>query len=246
MAITITFVADNPAEVVSVNRLRLFTGADYVTGLLYDNITGGSLVNGSYGFSFASLAANTYYPVVTVSYTDGLTSDVNLAAVLYPPQQAFSYSGNPANSTLDSVRFLLGDTDSSDPLLTNAAINFLVVSWVDVYSAAAAGAEQIAGKFAREVAYNGDGVAVDFSTLQDKYMVLAGQLRTLKKRIGRLAVPYVGGMLRSQIATAIANTDESGTLFAVGMNDDYRYGGSDATTNITLLKSNQQYGGAST
>lgn len=48
----------------------------------------------------------------------------------------FSYSGNPGNSTLDEVRFLIQDTDSSDPLLTNEEINYLIGVYTDPYLAA--------------------------------------------------------------------------------------------------------------
>lgn len=38
----------------------------------------------------------------------------------------FTYSGNPANSKLDWVRFMIGDTNINAPLLQDAEINFLI------------------------------------------------------------------------------------------------------------------------
>lgn len=156
---------------------------------------------------------------------------------------AWTYSEDPSTSDLDTIRFLLGDTDPTDPLLPDAGINFLIDMWVDVYSAAAAGAEQIAGQFAREVANSGDGVAVDFSALQDKYMALAGQLRKMGKRLGRAAVPYVGGMSRAETRAAMADADTELTLFAIGMNDDTHEGASSSVDSRDLI-SDQRYGGA--
>jgi hypothetical protein len=60
----------------------------------------------------------------------------------------WTYSGNPASSTLDQVRFLSGDTDSTNPLLSNEEFNFLISQWSpNTYWAAAFGCEAIAGKY---------------------------------------------------------------------------------------------------
>jgi hypothetical protein len=48
----------------------------------------------------------------------------------------FTYSGNPGASALDEVRFLIQDTDSTDPLLTNEEINYLLTAYGDPYLAA--------------------------------------------------------------------------------------------------------------
>ena len=39
---------------------------------------------------------------------------------------AFSYSGDPSSSTLDAVRFQLGDTSPVQPLLQDEEINYLI------------------------------------------------------------------------------------------------------------------------
>jgi len=38
----------------------------------------------------------------------------------------WTYSGNPANSSSDAVRFLIGDTDTTDQLISNEEIAYLV------------------------------------------------------------------------------------------------------------------------
>ena len=45
----------------------------------------------------------------------------------------FSYSGDPGASSLDEVRFLIQDTDSGEPLLTNEEINYLLGVYTDPY-----------------------------------------------------------------------------------------------------------------
>ena len=39
---------------------------------------------------------------------------------------SYSYSGNPASSTLDECRFLLGDTDESRPIMQDEEIAYII------------------------------------------------------------------------------------------------------------------------
>ena len=83
----------------------------------------------------------------------------------------FTYSGDPANSDADTVRFLLGDTDPSAFFLNDSEIAFLLSTVHSiglsnpVLQAAAAGAEAIASKLSREITYSADGVSVSADTL---------------------------------------------------------------------------------
>ena len=67
---------------------------------------------------------------------------------------AWTYSGNPGASNLDEVRFLIQDTDSTDPLLSNEEINYLLAEWTfdsvtDVYAAAIASVGILIAKASR-------------------------------------------------------------------------------------------------
>ncbi len=44
---------------------------------------------------------------------------------------SWSYSGNPANSALDEARFILGDTDDKDPVLSDEELNFMINKYTD-------------------------------------------------------------------------------------------------------------------
>jgi hypothetical protein len=200
---------------------------------------------GTFYYDFTPVTAGTYY------YKWSTTGTAYVAHVSsFQVQDTFanpvwSYSGDPVATPKDTVRFLLGDTDPSDPLLSDQAIAFLITSWVNVYSAAAAGAEQIAGQFAREVTNSGDGVTIDFDRLQEKYMILAGQLRLLAKRVGRAASPYVGGMSKTETERALMDGDTELTTFGTGMHDIYRDGASGGDTvgqRLNKLKSDQSGG----
>ena len=42
---------------------------------------------------------------------------------------SYTFSGDPAASDVDAVRVLLSDTDSTDVLLTDETINWLLAEW---------------------------------------------------------------------------------------------------------------------
>lgn len=61
---------------------------------------------------------------------------------------AWSYSGNPASTPKDAVRYLVGDTVSTDPLTTDEEIAWALAQNSNIYVAASIVAETIATKFA--------------------------------------------------------------------------------------------------
>lgn len=95
---------------------------------------------------------------------------------------AFTYGGDPSASGLAKVRFLLSDTNSSDYELEDAEINYLLSEWDnDVYDAAAAGAEVVAGKFAKAATSKSVGdLSLSFQNRAEDYRQLAASLRQLK------------------------------------------------------------------
>jgi hypothetical protein len=110
-----------------------------------------------------------------------------------------TYSGDPSSSNTDAVRFLVGDTDPADVLLTDDEIDWLLSVWIPKYDSvtyvAAVAAEVIAGKFAREVSMSADGVSIGVNELQQKYESLAASLRDQYKAETTAVAPDVGGML---------------------------------------------------
>lgn len=93
----------------------------------------------------------------------------------------FSYSGSPADSQIDQVRFTLGDTNSAFPLLTDQELQFLVDQWLTRYDSltfvAAIAAATISRKFVGLVSVSADGVTVNTSELAQRYRDLAVALR---------------------------------------------------------------------
>ena len=112
---------------------------------------------------------------------------------------AFTYNGDPSASLLEAIRFYAQDTDSTDVLLTDEEISYLMTQWADVSDnpilRASAVCETVSARFTRELSYSGDGASVNAAELQEKYSRLAADLREQYKAIDVGDGPDVGGIL---------------------------------------------------
>lgn len=146
-------------------------------------------------------------------------------------QGTYSYSGDPANSDLDAVRFLIGDTNPGAYILSDEEINWLLAlseandpnGKANVTQAAGAAAEAIAAELSREVSYSADGVSISADTLAAKFYTVAEKIRTLGLRSDVVAAPDVGGIIYGE------TYDDSlrPLVFSVGMHDNYLAGQQD-------------------
>lgn len=132
----------------------------------------------------------------------------------------WSYSGDPATSELDQVRFYVQDTDEARPLLQDEEIEFLLTQWAasfgsPLYTAAVA-AEIIAAKFAAQITVSADGVSVDQGSLQQKYNDLATSLRDQYKALYSMEPPDLSSIMDSGVDWSITPLS-----FGVGFQDNY-------------------------
>lgn len=115
-----------------------------------------------------------------------------------------TYSGDPASSPLDAIRFWAQDT-GTPPLLNDNELNYLITfAAVDPVEspqlAAALACELIASKYVGEVAISADGVSYSGQDLYTKWLQLAKDLR--KSELVSLAAtsqPYAGGITVGEI-----------------------------------------------
>lgn len=93
---------------------------------------------------------------------------------------------DPTNSNRDKVRFLIQDTDSTNPHMTDEEVNWLISEWADVYDAASAAADILAGSYAHKANYSksvGDlTLSETFSTQSERFQALATTLRLSRMR----------------------------------------------------------------
>lgn len=94
-----------------------------------------------------------------------------------------------SHSNLDRVRFALGDTDTSDPILSDAEIEGCLEDraeldttggtvFVNIPAAAADAAEAVAAKYARNFDFAEDGQRFQVSQRVGHYQALARELRS--------------------------------------------------------------------
>lgn len=129
---------------------------------------------------------------------------------------AFTYSGNPADSDRDAVRFYSGDTDANDPLLQNTEVEFAIAENTNLFLAAAECCEAIAAKFARKVTRSNIGQSANLSDKQNHYEQRAMKLR---QRARRNLQVFAGGLTKSGKRALDADTDATQPDFARGMDD---------------------------
>lgn len=107
-----------------------------------------------------------------------------------------SYSGDPSTSDLDTVRFLIRDTDASDYQFTDAEITFLLTEWGDPYVAAWNAADTLTSRFAglADVSKSvGDvSLSTSYSGKADQYRQVAANLRAMAARRGSVMIYDTG------------------------------------------------------
>lgn len=108
-----------------------------------------------------------------------------------------------ASERLDSVRFLIGDTNTNDQQVQDEEISFaLEESGDNIYYAASWTARGIASKFARQVTTDLDGqLKVEYSDLAKQYYSLADQLEYQGKKSGGSMGMVAGGISRTDVET---------------------------------------------
>lgn len=96
----------------------------------------------------------------------------------------WSYSGDPASSEKDAVRFLVGDTDTNDQLLSDEEIDYVIVeSGGSKYQSAHDAAYAIASKFSRMAQSKSVGdLSISYADRAKAYFELANELLELGAR----------------------------------------------------------------
>lgn len=99
----------------------------------------------------------------------------------------FTYTGDPSVSARDKVRFLIGDTISADPHFQDEEISWLLSEWSnDVYDAARAAAETLAGRYAHKANVSrsvGDlSISESYTEASNEFRLLAASLDAQKNR----------------------------------------------------------------
>lgn len=119
---------------------------------------------------------------------------------------SWSYSGNPGSSAKDQVRFLIGDTISSDQLLQDAEITWLLSQYNNTpINAAIRACETIISRFSRLADESVGQVKIQFSQKAKGYQ---NTLEMLKIRLlSEDCAPFAGGISVVQKQAQEMNAD---------------------------------------
>lgn len=133
----------------------------------------------------------------------------------------------PGVSDKDTVRFLLGDTDEGEWLLSDEEIAYAVERWGQVRGTlewvAATLADNIAARYAREIAHSADGVSVNLAQAAQQFRDLAISLRAQHHDSFVGGSPDVGGVSPYEGL----EPDTKPFAFGTGMHDDKAAGRQD-------------------
>jgi len=116
---------------------------------------------------------------------------------------------------INSVRLLVGDTDTNDQQVQNEEITFALNQTNDnVYYAAAWAARSIAAQYSRRVTQNLSGaLSADYSDLQDHYTSLAETLEHQGKKTGAVLGIKAGGISIATVDNVRQDTDRIAPSF---------------------------------
>lgn len=126
----------------------------------------------------------------------------------------WSYSGDPSSTPKDQLRFTIGDTIESDPLLTDEEILACVAQESTELGAAARCCEAIALKYARLC---NTKLGPQDKSYAQKYEHYSREARRLRKRACATNAPTAGGISISDSEAIMANTDAKLPIFSRDM-----------------------------
>lgn len=146
-----------------------------------------------------------------------------------PQRPGYTYSGDPASSPTDNVRFMLGDTDIKTAYLSDSEIAYLLSENQDnALQAAFGGCDSIIAKLARNRDESVGSVSIAFSQQLAGFEKLS---LILRRRFAKTGVPFAGGISRSQKQIERLNPDRVQPSFIRDENqypdrpEDYSYQG---------------------
>lgn len=130
----------------------------------------------------------------------------------------WTYSGDPATSKSDAVRFLVGDTNPTEPQLQDGEVAFCVAQRSTVYGAAAMACLQIATGYSRQADSVQGPTRTLYSSRARAYAARAAQYESLAAARGG-GMPYAGGISVSDKIRVETDSDRVRPAFNVEMDE---------------------------
>ena len=199
--------------------------------------------------SDATLPAGVYLASFKATYPDTRTltapNDSMISVEIYAQTgSTWSYTGNPGARAIDAIRFLIGDTDSNDQLLSDEEI-----SWINaeasgtptglnaIYDAAYRACLAVAASLSRLADKSIGDLSVQLSQKAAGYRATATEMKTLAFRKGLVPTPYAGGISISDKDIDDEDSDSVRPYFRTGQFENFRDGGQQSD-----MRGNQWFG----
>jgi hypothetical protein len=132
----------------------------------------------------------------------------------------WSYQGYPADNLKDEVRFLVRDTNSSDQLLSDEEIYYLLTIFPNPLASAAMACETLASKFARDASEKAVGdLKINLVEKGKAFSDQASRLWILSKLYRGRPQVYAGGISVADKRSQEQNSDRVTPDFYRHMND---------------------------
>lgn len=133
---------------------------------------------------------------------------------------SWTYSGDPKSSKKDEVRFLIGDTDSSEQLATDEEIQYtLDTNGNDMWVAGSYIADAIAFRFSRMADSEEIGpIKINYTKRVEFFTAKAKNLAAKVYQFAQIS-PYAGGIDVADVLATDNDTSLVSPNFTLGMND---------------------------
>jgi hypothetical protein len=149
---------------------------------------------------------------------------------------AWTYTASPfaypptVQTTIDSVRFLVADTNAGDPQLQDGEIAGLLLqnsgdptgattNTQDVYQTAIAAATSLMAKYTRLANRTVGDLSIDYASVAKQYQALIAQLSAQAIRHSS-PIPYAGGISLGDMEIDQGDDDVNQPNFSIGMDDN--------------------------
>lgn len=217
---------DLTGATVVFNMYKATDGTQVITDGTVTVVTAASgNVRYSWTAADAALDADTYLASFTATYGDGRKLTAPNTGMLVVEffdliEVDWLYTGEPNTRTIDAVRLLIGDTDSTDQLITDNEIQYFLTKHGSINRTASESCRAIAAKFARLMSRSIGGLSADFSAKYRQYMELADSL--MSKEETEPVSPFASGWSRSAKEARELDADRESTISRKGIHDNDR------------------------
>ena len=128
---------------------------------------------------------------------------------------AFTWTGDPASSNLEAIRFYIDDKVEATAKFNDAEINYAYAQEGSILGAAAMLCEQLAAKYAESALSRSMGpMRIDLTNLAKSYEIKATKFRNRAQAYG---APFAGNISKSGEETYEADTDIKQPIFEKDM-----------------------------